>query len=225
MKDSLVEEYAGGSAEGGEVQRKVREWEIQILYVNDPLLTKSLFQIYAELEVGLVKDSVAEALLHGIRSEEVLYQIVAKYRNLEETNINDAYPYNLSPAELPECFESHQFSELESEQAMTVHQSDPTTNQDLDMLEKITSELQKISDEQELTALKKFLGESKEITSWIILLRESIKLIKKNKGRRFLTKEQKRKVVCFECNEKGHVVKYCKKQNKSTESADKTNSK
>lgn len=177
----------------GKVRRRVVEWELQILLASSSGHVRDAYQIYTQLPPGAVKDRVGEAILKGERHKDRLEDIVNSFFTPVTTTIKS----------ISACTPRKR-CHVQDEDAT---KSDLAPFTCTDYTDKsVLKEIARIAEEKglpEISALALEKREWREVLEKILIQIKNAKIYSKDLN------ELRKKVVCFNCEKKGHIVKYC----------------
>ncbi|KAI5159122.1 hypothetical protein NEAUS03_0035 [Nematocida ausubeli] len=202
----------------GEVQRKVRDWEIQIIANSAGKHLRSLCDTYFRIEESSLKDELRERILRREAfSEKTIYTAYTKEKEKEVSSVNKQEEESL-PEKKEDKLVSLSVEELDKIEPFShkgceiveVHEKDPVSNGSNEGIEakmQIARELRKQIMEKsiyiiDMDALEKLHWQ--DIISYLLDVVKTTGYMPAVANRK-----QHRNLVCFNCDKKGHIVKNC----------------
>ncbi|OAG31644.1 hypothetical protein NEDG_00119 [Nematocida displodere] len=211
------------------VLKRIRDWEIQILKNGDSKHLGELCSLYLNQPLGALRDLIGNEIMKGERSKskiEELIRAVSEARDelsmpifsIIEASIstNKSIPtQNLpQPPFLPELPEQQLPEQQHPEQSEYPEMQPEMQPEPLPQTikELIVQEMEKQAEEKGLPEVRSVIERTRD-SKWEEIIQELMALMKEAKNSSQTApaprKTSKKALVCFNCDKKGHIVKYC----------------
>ncbi|KAI5188835.1 hypothetical protein NEMIN01_0203 [Nematocida minor] len=200
----------------GEVQRRVQEWEIQIIATSAGIGLKNLCQAYFDMEESPEKEQARKEILQfresreNFRSRRTQMLPEASCTPIQEETVDSSLGTSLTTFQQTE---SPDFKPCEIDEVQMENPFSGDNKADAGIEESIKREIIRQLQEKNIYSID---TESLEKKPWKETIGYLLDIVKTSHAMPVYVsrKSKQNHAVCFNCEQKGHIVKHCPSKTK-----------